>query len=196
MVWDTNVDRETDIDAWVILPMLAIILIAIGLAIFLNYPQILSAIFDFIKIILGPLVGAFAGVFFGFRKNSRHQEKINHEKKLLLLNILRHEVEKSIDLLQEPSGNLIPIDAWNSIVYSGNIVLFEHTQTTTLGDIYFDIQNYNYEAKRTRDASERFNSLAEPYQHKSDMETLDHKNWRMAKRTLGKTQQKLSRNDK
>lgn len=191
---NTNGKREVDI--WVIVYVLAIILIPVGLIIYLN-PQVADKIWDIFRMIIGPLVGAFAGVFLGFRKNSKHQDKVNHEKKLLLLKILRHEVKKSIDLLQDPLGNLIPIDAWNSIVYSGNIVLFEHPLSTKLGDIYFNIQNYNYEAKRTRDASERFNSSAEPYQHKSDMETIYHKNWRMAKErweTLSKNLAEITKN--
>jgi hypothetical protein len=147
--------------------------------------------------IIGPLVGAFAGVFLGFRINSKHQDKVNHEKKLLLLKILRHEVKKSIDLLQDPVGYLIPIDAWNSIVYSGNIALFEHPLSTKLGDIYFDIQNYNYEAKRTRDASEQFHSLAEPHPHVNGPDYLDHKNWKVAKErweTLSKNLEERTKN--
>jgi hypothetical protein len=175
-----SINEKSEVDIWVIVSAIAIIFIPVGMIIYLN-PHVTDKILDIIRIIIGPLVGAFAGVFLGFRKNSQHQEELNHKKKLLLLKILRHEVKKSIDLLQDPSGYLIPFDAWNSIVYSGNIVVFEHTLSTKLGDIYFDIQNYNYEAKRTRDASERFNSSAEPYQRKSDMETLDHKNWRMTK---------------
>jgi hypothetical protein len=175
-------DKKSDLDIWVILPTGFIISISIGLMLFLNYPQILMNIWDATKLILGPLVGAFAGVFFGFRKNTKHQEKINYQKKLLLLDILRDEVETSINLLEEKSGNLIPIEAWNSIVYSGNIILFDHLQATQLSEIYFKIKNYNYEAKRTRDASERFSSLAEPYQREIDMESRDHKNWRMAKK--------------
>ncbi len=176
--------------------MAIIILIAVGLIIFLNYPQIADKIWDFIRIIIGPLFGAYAGVFLGFRKNSKHQEKLNREKKLLLLNVLRHEVEKSIELLQEPSGDLVPVDAWNSIIYSGNIVLFEHPQAIQLVGLYSDIQNYNYEAKRTRDASERFNSLAEPYQRKTDMEYLDHKNWRMSKERWEKLSNNLAETTK
>ena len=57
-------------------------------------------------------------------------------------------------------------------------------------------KNYNYEAKRTRDASERFNSSAEPYQRKSDMETLDHKNWRMAKERWEMLSKKLAETTK
>ena len=185
-----STNGKSEVDIWVIVSVIALILIPVGLIIYLN-PQVANIIFDIFKIIIGPLLGAFAGVFLGFRKNSKHQEKLNHEKKLLLLNILRHEVEKSIDLLQESSGNLIPIDAWNSIVYSGNIVLFEHPQAAKLGDIYFDTQNYNYEAKRTRDASERFNSLAEPSQRPSDLESRDHKNWRMAKELSEKYSENL-----
>jgi hypothetical protein len=111
-----------------------------------------------------PLLGAFCGVFLGFLINNEHKKKLDHERKLFLLAYLRHEVGKGIELLQEMQGNLIPTDAWNSIVNSGDIRRFTHNQTILLGDIYFKIQNYNYEASRTRDASEHFHLLPEPPQ--------------------------------
>lgn len=49
--------------------------------------------------------------------------------------------------------NLVPIDAWNSLVNSGDVALFKD-KAIELNDIYFKIQNYNYEAKRVRDAIE------------------------------------------
>jgi hypothetical protein len=100
----------------------------------------------------------------GFRKNRMRQEKQDYDKKQFLLSYFRHEVRKSIELLHERQGNLIPVDAWNSIVNSGNIVLFTHDQAIVLGDIYFRTQNYNYEAKRTRDASEHFHLLPDPHE--------------------------------
>jgi len=174
------INGKSEVDNWVIAYAITIIFISVGMIVYLN-TQVFNIILDIIRIIIGPLLGAFAGVFLGFRVNSKHQDDIRKKKKLLLLKLLRHEVRKSIDLLQEPIGYLIPIDSWNSIVFSGNIVLFEHQISTKLEDAYFNMQNYNYEAKRTRDASERFNSSAEPYQRPTNAETLDHKNWRMAK---------------
>ncbi len=38
-------------------------------------------------------------------------------------------------------------------------MLFNHDQAIVLSDIYFKIQNYNLEAKRTRDTLEHFASL-------------------------------------
>jgi hypothetical protein len=168
-----------EIDKVILLWTIALCILGAGL--FLNsvHPEMAGTTLGFISILAGPLVGAFTGVYLSFRKNNKHQEEINHEKKLLLLKILRHEVKKGIELLQEPSGNLIPIDAWNSIVYSGNIVLFEYQQATELGDIYFGIKNYNYEAKRTRDAAERSRSLAEPSWRQKNVEPNDHRNWRL-----------------
>jgi len=106
-----------------------------------------------------------------------------------------HEVRKSIELLQENSGYLIPIDTWNSIVNSGNIVLFAgQNHATQLADIYFDIENYNYEAKRTRDASEHFNSLAEPLWRKINLEPTDHRNWRLTKERWERLSKNLEKN--
>jgi hypothetical protein len=164
-------------DKVILLWLIALCILGSGLILYSVRPGSLGSIWGFIIILVGPLVGAFAGVYLSFRKNNKHQEEMDHDKKLLLLKILRHEVKKCIELLQESSGNLIPMDAWNSIIYSGNIVLFEHFQAAELGDIYSDIENYNYEAKRTRDAAERSNSVAEPSWRKGSVEPTDHRNW-------------------
>jgi len=68
--------------------------------------------------------------------------------------LLAVDIKKGIELLSERKEYLLPVDTWNSVVYSGCIELFEHDQAKMLGDAYFQIQNYSYEAKRLRDASE------------------------------------------
>jgi hypothetical protein len=175
-----------EVDKVVLLWVIALCIFGSGLILYLNRPDILGSISYFITILIGPLVGAFTGVYLSFRKNNKHQEELNLEKKLLLLRILRYEVRKGIALLQEPSGNLIPMDAWNSVIYSGSIVLFEYSHAAKLGDIYFDINNYNYEAKRTRDAAEKSNSIAEPFWRRSDVEPTDHRNWRLTREHWGR----------
>lgn len=68
--------------------------------------------------------------------------------------MLSVDIKKGIELLSERKGYLLPVDTWNSVVYSGCMELFEHDQAKMLGDAYFQIQNYSYEAKRLRDTSE------------------------------------------
>ena len=75
------------------------------------------------------------------------------ERRLFFKNLLMHEARESIKLLSEGPVNLIPVDAWNSVVNSGEIALFEG-KAIDLSDTYFQVQNYNYEAKRVRDAIE------------------------------------------
>jgi len=103
--------------------------------------------------IIGPLIGAFAGVGLGILANELWRRKLANDRKSFFRNLLLHEIRKSIELLESPTVNLIPVDAWNSLVNSGDMTLFtEHA--IDLSDIYFEIQNYNYEAKRVRDAVE------------------------------------------
>ena len=63
-----------------------------------------------------------------------------------------YEAKKSIELIPG-TVNLIPVDAWNSVVNSGNVALFKD-KAIDLSDTYFQIQNYNYEAKKVRYAIE------------------------------------------
>jgi len=104
------------------------------------------------KITIGPLIGAFFGVGLGFWVNNRHNRKLREERKLFFRNLLMHEAKRSIKLIKG-NVNLIPVDAWNAIVNSGDITLFEN-KAIELSDIYFQIQNYNYEAKIIREAYE------------------------------------------
>lgn len=128
-----------------------IILILIGIVVLIL--QMISPIWGVVSVIIGPLIGAYAGVKLGFDKNNKHRQKLEDEKKVFFKNWLKHEAKESIRLIENGPVNLIPEDAWNSVVNSGNIALFE-TKATELSDIYFKIKNYNYEAKRVRDAIE------------------------------------------
>jgi len=63
-------------------------------------------------------------------------------------------------------GNLLPIAMWNSAISSGDIGLLSFTDRTKLSSLYFEIDNYNYEAKRLRDVSVIVNSS-----HNNDAQT-------------------------
>jgi len=102
--------------------------------------------------IIGPLIGAFFGVLLGFGVNEIWRKRLENNRKSFFRKLLLHEVKYSIELLNGME-NLVPIDAWNSLVNSGDIALFKDI-TNELGDAYFKTQMYNYEAKRVRDAVE------------------------------------------
>ena len=138
-------------DIYIILCLIVLILIGVVALIL----QMISPILGFLGVIIGPLVGAFVGVILGFQINDNNRTKLEEERRLFFKNLLMHEATESIKLIAG-TVNLIPVDAWNSMVNSGEIALFEG-KAIDLSDTYFQIQNYNYEAKRVRDAIEEVN---------------------------------------
>ena len=50
-------------------------------------------------------------------------------------------------------GNLLPTTMWRSIISTGDLRLLPFYQRSTLARMYFDIENFNYEAKRVRDGA-------------------------------------------
>ncbi|HUS74395.1 MAG TPA: hypothetical protein VMY43_00145 [Methanothrix sp.] len=135
-------------DFYIIIPLIVILLMGVVvLAI-----QTISSIWGLLGIIIGPLIGAFVGVLLGFKINDNRRKQLEEERRLFFGNLLMHEAKKSIELIGG-TVNLIPVDAWNSVVNSGDIALFKE-KAIELSNIYFEIQNYNYEAKRVRDAIE------------------------------------------
>lgn len=112
-----------------------------------------DSIWDFLARIIGPLIGALVGVYLGFKINDTRRKQLDEEKKLFYRNLLMRNAKKAIDLLPG-KVNLIPEDAWRSLVNSGDIALFKD-KAIELSDIFFEVQNYNYEAKLIREAYER-----------------------------------------
>lgn len=115
--------------------------------------QQMSFIWDFLVRIIGPLIGALVGVYLGFKINDNRRKELNEEKRLFYKNWLMRDAKKSIELLPG-KVNLIPEDAWKSLINSGDIALFKN-KAIELGNIFFEVQNYNYEAKLIREAYER-----------------------------------------
>ncbi len=102
--------------------------------------------------IIGPLIGAFFGVLLGFGVNEMWRKRLENNKRSFFRKLLLHEVKYSIELLNG-TVNLVPIDAWNSLVNSGDIALFKD-KAIELNDAYFKTQMYNFEAKMIRNAVE------------------------------------------
>ncbi|RPJ73611.1 MAG: hypothetical protein EHM20_11945 [Alphaproteobacteria bacterium] len=138
-------------DISIIIFLMALLLIGIIGIIALTL-QMMSPIFGFLSVLIGPFFGALVGVYLGFKINDKHRRELEEEKRLFFRNLLMQEARKSINLL-DGTVNLIPVDAWNSVVNSGDIALFKG-KAEYLDDTYFQVQNYNYEAKRVRDAIE------------------------------------------
>lgn len=146
-----------DIFAFIII--VSSILVTIALATYFSIGSFLGTFNIIISPIIGPLVGAFFGVLFGFWINRRHGKKLEENRRLFFKSLIMHEIEESIKILelfesdQYEKVRLIPEDAWNSIVNSGDISLLEETNAIDLGDIYFKIKKYNQEAKNINNAA-------------------------------------------
>lgn len=138
-------------DISIIISLMALLLVGI-IGIVALALQMMSPILGFLSVLIGPFFGALVGVYLGFKINDKHRRELEEEKRLFFRNLLMQEARKSIKLL-DGTVNLIPVDAWNSIVNSGDIALFKG-KAEYLSDTYFQVQNYNYEAKRVRDAIE------------------------------------------
>ena len=65
---------------------------------------------------------------------------------------MKEELKNCQDLLTG-QGNLLPTVMWNSAISSGDIGLLSFADRTKLSSLYFEIDNYNYEAKRLRDVA-------------------------------------------
>jgi hypothetical protein len=104
--------------------------------------------------IIGPLIGAFTGVFIGFLINEINIHKLECHSKLFFKNLLLTEIEKSIRIFAEKKYELIPTDGWNSLLNSGKIAHFKDN-ATKLSETYSEIQWYNNELKILRDAVEK-----------------------------------------
>jgi hypothetical protein len=91
------------------------------------------------------LLGPFTGVVLAFWVNNKKKENLEHKRQLFFKNLLLNEIKRSIQLLVGNHPNLIPVDAWNSLVNSGEITLFSRAHAILLSNVYFEIQNYNYE---------------------------------------------------
>ncbi len=113
------------------------------------------ALFNLLDKMIGPLFGAMVGVYLGFRINDTQRKKLEDNRKTFFKDLIMHEVSNAIETLEdkERKYNLIPTDMWNSVVNSGYVSLFDGN-AIEVSELYFKMQNYNYEAKRIRDATE------------------------------------------
>ena len=101
---------------------------------------------------MSELIGTLAGILIGFGLDRTYTGyKDRKHKKELKVN-LKEELNNCQDLLTG-QGNLLPTVMWNSAISSGDIGLLSFADRTKLSSLYFEIDNYNYEAKRLRDVA-------------------------------------------
>ena len=100
------------------------------------------------ELVLGPFLGVVGGLgaqrLYDWFKDDGNKKKLKEN--------LKNELEQSMELLIE-QGNLLPTMMWNSTVTSGDVKLLSFNERTRLSQIYFNIDNHNYEAKRVRDVA-------------------------------------------
>ena len=110
-------------------------------------------VYDIASLIIGP----FVGVVLAFVANYGYQHLVNRNTKMKYKDLLRNEVQLSIERLQTAQEKLLPTDRWESLVNSGDLKLFKSDEANKLSDSYFGIRAYNYEAIRCRDVSVQYN---------------------------------------
>jgi hypothetical protein len=101
---------------------------------------------------MSELIGPLAGILIGFGLDRTYTGYKDRKHRRELKINLREELTKCQKLLTG-KGNLLPIAMWNSAISSGDIGLLSFADRTKLSSLYFEIDNFNYEAKRVRDVA-------------------------------------------
>ena len=104
------------------------------------------------------LVPTFLGVTLAFLLDRIVDLYKDRSDRKLLLRSIKIELNENQSRL-EGYGRLVDKDIWDSGVASGKIQLLCSEQLLVLSKLYHTIENYNYEAKRCRDAAEEARSI-------------------------------------
>jgi hypothetical protein len=110
---------------------------------------------------MSELVGSLVGIVIGFGLERSYAGYKSRKHRKELKENLQTEL-KNCHLLLTGKGNLLPTIMWNSTITSGDIGLLSFTDRTKLSSLYFEIDNFNYEAKRVRDVAVIVNSSNSP----------------------------------
>ena len=73
--------------------------------------QTISTMWELFIIMLGPLIGALVGVYLGFRLDDGHRKELDDKKRLFFKILLLHEIDESIELLNQKESTLIPVSS-------------------------------------------------------------------------------------
>jgi hypothetical protein len=103
----------------------------------------------------------FFGVLVAFAINRVYGYIKDMIDKKKLLRSFKTELETSLGFL-DGHGNILPVTIWNSAMTSGKLMLLSYNQIIQISSIYFSIENQNYEAKRTRDIAEMYETEGHP----------------------------------
>lgn len=101
---------------------------------------------------MSELVGSLAGILSGFSLDRLYTANKDRMSRKKLKENLKQELWNCMPLLNE-KGNLLPKITWDSSIASGDIGLLSFYDRFKLSNVYFMIDNYNYEAKRVRDSA-------------------------------------------
>ena len=94
---------------------------------------------------MSELIGTLAGILIGFGLDRTYTGYKDRKHKQELKINLKEELKNCQDLLTS-QGNLLPTVMWNSAISSGDIGLLSFADRTKLSSLYFEMDNYNYEA--------------------------------------------------
>ncbi len=94
----------------------------------------------------------FLGVIGAFASQRAYDKYKSIQERKKLKQNFKSELINCISLLSG-KGNLIPTTMWISAINTGDLRLLPFNDKARLSSIYFEIENYNYEAKRVRDAA-------------------------------------------
>jgi homoserine trans-succinylase len=95
----------------------------------------------------------FAGVLLAFVIGWIYSAYQNHRRKINVLRGVRKELESARKRLADKRAHRIEREAlyeWISSVNSGTVLLLDNDSRTKIGNLYFAIDNYNYEAEILR----------------------------------------------
>jgi len=110
---------------------------------------------------LGSIIGSSTGVFIGFWVNRRNLNKLNQGRVDEYLKGLTNELSESMALLRKRLLQLMPDHLWQSVVNSGDVVLFPYEVREDLRAIYFAISKCNYQFTRTASLGDKFRTEAD-----------------------------------
>jgi hypothetical protein len=101
-----------------------------------------------------PFLPTFFGVLVGFGADRVWSYFQNYLGRRDLLRGVKVELERAEKLALALKGNLLPTDNWKSAIYSGRAMLLKQKIRSQIGEMYFAIDNHNYEAKIVRQLGE------------------------------------------
>lgn len=105
------------------------------------------------------ITATLLGLMLAFFLDRRNEEVSKEKERKILVEDIREELIYNANLL-DGQGKLIKKDIWDSDLSSGAMQLLKSNQKQTFSKLYHKINNYNYEAIRTRDIAEKYRGIS------------------------------------